>query len=336
MTQDEFGVALVGAGRMGQAHMAHVSQVPWFRIRAVADVNGQVAREQAEKLGAPFWTEDFREAVSRPDVDLVYVATPANYHAPVAIAAARAGKHIFCEKPLCLSIDDGEAMVLAAAKAGVTFGVNFQQRFRKLFVTLRSLLAHGELARPAQFVQQSFAEVRPVLAMNDKNMNGGPLMDVLCHYLDIWRFLFQSEPVSVYARGGIFAEGKPRVAPIRELAVDTALVTVDFASGDVGCFHVSWGLPEGIKGGGRTYLLTPDAWSEFGVGADEVTIQRGEGRTQVLDNLQGDMLAEQAAHFAEAIRNGTRPSTTGEDALVALKVSLAALESIDTGDVVAV
>lgn len=334
MTEKTYGIAVVGAGNMGQRHMTNASQIPGFEIRAVADVDADQAEEQAKAVGAPMWTTEYQEVVSRPEIDVVFVCVPASFHAQVCVAAAESGKHVFCEKPLALDLEDGRRMLAAVKKAGVTLALNFQQRLRKVAHELRRMFAEGQLARPAYLVQQGFCEVRPKLAMNDRNRNGGPLVDVLCHWADLWRFLFQSDPVRVFARGTIFARGKPRVEPIRELAVDTAIVTVEFASGDIGCYQVSWGLPEGITGGGRTVLLTPDAWSEFDVFDSEVTIQRGEGRTETLKNLKSDPLLEQMKHLANALRSGTPPNTGGEDGLVALKVSLAALKSIETGEVV--
>ena len=102
MAQKEaFGVAVVGAGQMVQTHMTSIGNIPWFELRALADVNLSSAQAQAEKHNIPFSTSDYREVVSRPDVDVVLVCTPSAFHADVVVASARNGKDIFCESLAC-------------------------------------------------------------------------------------------------------------------------------------------------------------------------------------------------------------------------------------------
>jgi len=337
VSKTRFGVAVVGAGNMGVKHMTAVSKIPWFEIRAVADVNVSLAEERAKKFGASVVSGDYREIVKRDDIDVVYVCVPAAYHAPVAVAAAKNGKHVYCEKPLALTLDDGQSMIAAAKEAGVRLAVGFQHRFREYFDKLRALLRDDGIGRPAYHTIYSVAEVRPNLAMHEVRGNGGPFVDVLCHYVDIWRFIFDSDPVSVFAAGATFAKGKPAVAKVKELAVDTGIAVVGFASGDVGCFQTSWGLPPGTPGVNEQQMITPNAlfmpepFAKF-------TVIRNGGQPEVFSDLGIEIQPlqnEAAKYFATAIRDGTPPRTTGEDGLIALKVSLAFLKSVETGQRVA-
>lgn len=333
--QDSLGVAVVGAGDMGQTHMRHIAEIPWLKIRAVADVDASRAAEHAGRLEGCAWTQDYREAVARPDVDVVLVCVPTAFHAEVVVEAARHGKEIFCEKPLALSLSDGQRMIAAAKEAGVRLGINFCMRFMEAHRYLRNCFQERRFGRPVYYAQYMAAGVRPKLAMHDQSLNGGPFMDILCHYVDLWRFLFDSEPCHVYARGAVFAQGKPSVTSVRRLAADTGAVVVEFRSGDVGCFNVCWGLPEGTEALQRHLAVAPLALLEIDP-ASAITIRSGGQKSEVVSGLQTDAQREQIRHFAHGLRDGQPPCTTGEDGLIALQVSLAALESIRSGKAITI
>lgn len=331
--QEVFGVAVVGAGNMGQNHMKCIREVPWLNIRAVADTDAARARTQAETFDAPVWAQDYREVVARPDVDVVFVCTPTAFHADVAVESAAHGKEIFCEKPLALSWTDGKRMVDAARRAGVRLGVNFCYRFQKANQLLRARFRDGKLGRPVYHTVYTAVEVRAKLAMHDERLNGGPILDILCHFVDTWRFLFDSEPCRVFARAATFARGKDHVESVRALALDTAVVTVEFQSGDVGTFHVCWGLPQNTPPFWSTTAVAPQGLIEV-QSFKRVVIRCGNADPEILDGLETDVYAEQVKHYATALKEGGLPRTTGEDGLIALKVSLAALESAHTGEAI--
>jgi predicted dehydrogenase len=129
-------VGLIGAGSIARAHaIAYASArtycgpaVPEVRLARVADADEAVAKSAADRLGFEAWTTDWEEVVASPDVDVVSIVTPNFLHAPMAIAAAAAGKHVLCEKPLAATAADAERMYRAAAKAGVVHAVNFNYR----------------------------------------------------------------------------------------------------------------------------------------------------------------------------------------------------------------
>lgn len=333
MSEKRFGVGVVGAGAMGQNHLRNFAALPDFEIRAVADADEARAREQAERFGARLCATGYREIVECPDVDVVVVAIPTAFHAEVAIAAAQNGKHIFCEKPLALTVADGERMIQAAQEAGVKLALNFQLRFHNGFRILREWFRSGKVARPVFYVAHAAAEVRPKLAMHDDTLNRGPVVDLMCHTVDVWRCLFESDPVRVYARGATFATGKPRVAPVERLAVDTALVVVEFGSGDVGAFHVSWGLPEGTAGMSQQVVYAPNALLQIDP-FSKIRIALDGKEPEEIDGTGNDPLVDHTKHFAAAVRDDLPVETTGQDGLIALKTSLAALESAATGRLV--
>lgn len=333
MAEKMFGVGCVGAGNMGRRHLENAADIPWFEIRAVADKDEARAAEQARKLGIPVCATDHKEIVTRDDIDVVFVCVPTAFHAEVVVDAVQHGKHVLCEKPLALTLADGERMIRAAEDAGVVLAVNFQHRHRELAQGLRRLFLEEGVGRPIYYSVHSAAEVRPNLAMHEETLNAGPVMDILCHFVDLLRFVLDSEPREVYARTATLARGKAHVASVTRLAVDTCAVTVTFDSGDVGSFHLSWGLPEGTPPFNTQYAVAPEARVAF-EGFSKLTIWRNGGRIEVMEEKAPPLLKLQMRSFAEALRNRGLPTTSGEDGLIALKVSLAALESGRTGQVV--
>jgi len=330
--ESTLGVAVVAAGARGRAHAKAWHALPDTTVRVVADTDEDRARQLADELGAE-WSGTPREVVVREDVDIVSVCTPAAFHAEYVCLAAEHGKHVLCEKPIALTLEDADRMISATRENNVVLSFSFQTRFSEATDRIRDLIQSGEVGRPIMVRMVSGAEIRPKIAMHDKlHGNNGPIVDVLCHSVNNWRYWFDSEPVRVRASGMILAKDAEELKSIEALAIDTGTVIVDFASGDVGSFSVSWGLPKGVKTGGMNDMLGPK-----GViipGHNQVKVIKRGGEETVIDGLARNMDLEQARYFVACVRGEKQPINTGEDAKITLRVSLAALESIETGKAV--
>ena len=332
-TEPKLGVAIVAAGARGKAHADAWAALPDTEVRVVADVDDARARELAEAHTAE-WTGDGLAAATRDDVDIVSVCTPAAYHATYVVPAAQAGKHVLCEKPMALSLDDADQMIAAARDNEVVLSFSFQGQFRESTAKVRELVAAGEIGRPIMIRQVHGAEIRPKLAMHDRlHGNNGPFVDTFCHSLTAWRTWLQSEPVCVKASGMTLARDAEELRGIAELAVDTGAALVEFASCDVGEFSASWGLPKGVRAGGLTQMLGPKGTMVPGRGSISIT-KRGGEETTVPNLATGNENIDQAKHFVACVRRECEPVNTGADARIALQVSLAALESMATGQTV--
>jgi predicted dehydrogenase len=195
------------------------------------------------------------------------------------------------------------------------------------------LVQDGAIGRPVVHLQGNAAEVRPKIAMHDKHGNGGPLVDGWCHFVDIMRIVFGADPVRVYARGFIFAKGHPSLESIRDLAIDTASATVDFGSGDLMATTWSWGMPKGVRVPllGET-LLGPEGAIRMGQRAITLIGEGGEETAVACERVPSpDATAALARDLTQWARGNGQSDVTGEEALIALKTSLAALQSIETG-----
>jgi predicted dehydrogenase len=169
-------------------------------VVAIASRDGATARRIAEELGIPRGHESYQALLADADVDAVYIPLPNHLHLEWTLAAARAGKHVLCEKPLALTSGDAERMVDAAREAGVLLMEAFMYRLHPSWVAVRELIAAGRIGR-LQTVQSWFSYYNddPRNIRNMVDAGGGALMDIGCYSINLSRMLFNAEPERVEA-----------------------------------------------------------------------------------------------------------------------------------------
>jgi predicted dehydrogenase len=244
---------------------------------------------------------------------------------------------VLSEKPIALRLEEADAMIEAAERNGVRLGVGFMRRHSPVLHALRDWLAAGKLGGPVMYHAADVRQVRPKREMHDVNANGGPIIDMGVHVFDLWRFIFDSEPVEVFAHGLKLALDREELAHIEQVAVDTASVLVRYASGDIGTFFVSWGLPAGVNPASTPdQILGPKGLVQVTYGLEDqsaqVMVEGGEW--EPIAASEQNMYQRQIASFARAILADETFLAPGEDGKAALRVALATLESIDSGQVV--
>jgi myo-inositol 2-dehydrogenase/D-chiro-inositol 1-dehydrogenase len=326
------GVCVLGAGDMGNAHLAAWSTVAGVERVAVADVDDDRARQAQERHGVAARFDDLRSAIAADGVDLVSVCLPSGLHREAAEAAMRAGKAVLCEKPIAVTLEDAQAMIACRDETRAPLGIAFCKRHLPQLAKLRELILDGALGRPVMYRLITGIEIRYKLWIMDRRLGGGPMVDLCCHYFDQWRWIFDSEPTRVMAMGMTFAGGAPELPGV-DVETDTSTLLVEFASGDVGVISNSWGLPRGVSAPGPEQVLGPRGLLTL-EGFTGLKMHRKGGEETTFGDFPGDLYARQAAVFAQAVRDGTPPVSSAEDGLVALRVSRAALESIATREAV--
>lgn len=334
MAERGFGVCIVGAGMMGRNHAQAWAAVPGARLRAIADVDAARAEALAADFGAERRYSDYRAAIDDTGVDIVSVCVPAYYHPEVTVFAAAHGKHVLCEKPIALTVERARAMIDACRRADVRLGVGFQLRQLRATGDLVRLMREGAIGRPAMWVYSFAMPVRPKVAMHDMlTGNGGPVIDFCPHRFDMWRLAFGAEAVQVQAQGLTLAQGRPELAALAQLAPDTAALTVRYDSGDVGALSITWGLPPGVAGGSLAEVWGPKGLIHADL--DRLRLLTEGGREATFgpygQDAMSDAMRLQAQAFADAVAAGAPPPVTGEDGLAALRVSLAAIRSMESG-----
>ena len=247
----EVNVALIGYAFMGRAHSNAYRQVSRFfspkltpRLKVVCGRDRKKVARAAAQLGWEEWATDWREVVAREDIQVVDVVTPGDSHAEIAIAAARAGKAVLCEKPLANTVKEAKAMVAAVQKAGVTNMICHNYRRAPAVVLARQLVASGKLGRiyhyRGTYLQDWIVDPElPLLWRFQKDKAGsGALGDILSHSLDLGRYVLGAEVTEVAGALETYIKQRPLLDdPKKKGRVtvdDAALCLVRFANGALG------------------------------------------------------------------------------------------------------
>ena len=192
---DAVGFAVFGYGFMATAHIEALQALEGARVVVVCGPRLDRAQEVADAHGVPFATTSADEALRLSGVDAVVIDTPDAFHHDLVIAAAAAGKHVFCEKPLATNLEDGVAMADAVRRAGVRSMMGFSTRFSPLTIAIRDAIAAGAIGRPFHVHAQSFSAgllaAQPRWSWRtDKARSGtGVIGDIGAHALDTCQFL---------------------------------------------------------------------------------------------------------------------------------------------------
>jgi len=222
-------VGLIGAGRIGKIHAENiVHHMPRVKITRVADVAADKVRDWARGLGITQVSADAKDVLSDKDIQAVLVCSSTDTHADMVVAAAEKGKHIFCEKPVDLTIAKVKKALAAVSRAGVTIQVGFNRRFDHNFRRVRDLVSQGAIGDP-HIVRITSRDPAPPPPEYVK-VSGGIFLDMTIHDFDMARYLAGSDAVEVYAKGAVLVD--PSIGKAGD--VDTAVVTITFQNGCLG------------------------------------------------------------------------------------------------------
>jgi myo-inositol 2-dehydrogenase / D-chiro-inositol 1-dehydrogenase len=322
-------VALIGSGRMGSFHGQTLARrIPGARLVAVADPAPDAAEQLAAALGADRASTDPAEVLADPAVDAVVIAAPARFHADLVVAAAGAGKAVFCEKPMALTLADADRAIAATRTAGVVLQVGFNRRFAPDWAAARALLEDGRLGTPRllRSVTRDPGGFDPSRVPANTIFN-----ETLIHDFDALRFLNPgAEAAQVYATADALVEPEWRDRGL----LDTAVVVVRFDNGAVGvaeaCFEAAYGYDVRGEVLGTGGMATMGDGRRTGMVFSDATGRTVETARSDQELLADAYVAELTA-FVDAVRAGKPAPVGGDDARAALAIALAAAESVQTG-----
>jgi predicted dehydrogenase len=326
-------VCILGCGELGLQHVAAWQACRDASVVAVYNRSEERRARAAEMAGAvPY--DSYEAAVLHEGVDIVSVCVPNCLHAELTCFAARHGRHVLCEKPIALTLPQADEMIDTARENGVTLAVAFKRRGITRCMRAREMVTSGAFGGPVFMRFNDVREVRPKLAMHQPNVNGGPVIDMACHLFDAMRFITGREPVEVLARGHVFGRGKPRLACLGEdLAIDAANIDVGFEAGNHLSMLLCWGMPEGYPETSEELIAGPEVTLRHTQRERRFEVQCADQLEQCDDS--GDDCEATVNTLADAVLGRREsPLATGEDGREALRVSLAALESIRSGELV--
>ncbi len=322
-------VALIGCGNISSQHMKAFQRIGGASIEVVVDVDHERTRTVAAEYGVPRTAASIGEALDAADVDLVDVCTPTFAHKDVVLAAAAAGKHVVCEKPLALTAADAREMADACRAAGVTLMVAFRYRFTPWAPIVRERVQAGAFGRPIIWRCVHASSGPKMRYMFDIDKAGGFFMDLYVHHIDMGHYLF-GRCREVYANG---FNMKPELA-----SCDTGTAILTFEQGDQLVISSTLGLPGwdwcwqagsygdfvGPKGVVKEALLSSGSRGFFTMATGKEQEERVEFPKQPpLEDFDSEL-----RHFMDCLREGREPRATGEDGVAATRSVEAIYESI--------
>ena len=312
-------------GILSTADIARTKVVPGFRraarceVVAIASRGGDRATSVAAELGIPRAHGSYEALLADPEVDAVYIPLPNHLHAEWTIAAARAGKHVLCEKPLAMTAADAQRMVDVCRAEGVHLMEAFMYRLHPSWVAVRELVASGRIGRLVAVDSWfSFFNDDPSNIRNNREVGGGALFDVGCYCVNLSRMLFDAEPLTVDASLRRDPASGVDIVTSAILGFGAGVATFTCSTRSEPDQRVDVYGTEGRISVGIPFNIPPDRPTEVWLtaGGDPPVAPA----TETLWFDAADPYAVQAERFAAAVLDGLPTPTPAEDAVANLRV----------------
>ncbi|EGB1283379.1 D-chiro-inositol-2-dehydrogenase IolG2 [Salmonella enterica subsp. enterica serovar Yoruba] len=322
---------VIGLGRVGKMHVENMYLLPQLDIICAADYFIEEMSDWLYSVNITSGYKNYQELLQRDDIEAVFIFTSTDMHEEIVTAAAQAGKHIFCEKPLSMNEDEQASMaVLRKVKEkGVTLQVAFNRRFDPQFHEVFELVRSGKIGRP-QMIKITSRD--PDLLPHDLIKRiGGLIFDFTMHDFDMARFMMQDEVSEVYVKGNALID--PSLKNIDD--VDTLAVMLTFRNGGYALIDNSrravYGYDQRVEVFGSEGMAYADNVSES-------TVKVFNSQHCIMKNPLPDFTVRyreayrtEILHFIDSVLHHTPVVCTGEDALLAQRIAIAAQQSLKSG-----
>jgi len=323
----KIGVGVIGAGRIGRLHIEHLAQrIPEVDLIAICSLDFDNLEALDVQFNVPKLAADYNILLEDPQIDAVLVASSTDTHVEISQAAAQAGKHVFCEKPISLDLEQIDETLAIVEKAGVKFQVGFNRRFDVSFARIREAVASGEIGEPHILRITSRDPSPPPIEY--VKVSGGIFLDMTIHDFDMARYLIEDEVIEVYAAGGVRID--PQIGEAGD--IDTTVITLRFQNGVIATIDNSrkavYGYDQRVEVFGSKGMVTV-----ANPRTNTVTFSGNEGTRAAsppyffVERYKEAFLSELQAFFA-CIQEDTSPPVTGEDGRAPVVMGLAALKSL--------
>ncbi|ELW5974452.1 D-chiro-inositol-2-dehydrogenase IolG2 [Salmonella enterica] len=322
---------VIGLGRVGKMHVENMYLLPQLDIICAADYFIEEMSDWLYSVNITSGYKNYQELLQRDDIEALFIFTSTDMHEEIVTAAAQAGKHIFCEKPLSMNEDEQASMaVLRKVKEkGVTLQVAFNRRFDPQFHEVFELVRSGKIGRP-QMIKITSRD--PDLLPHDLIKRiGGLIFDFTMHDFDMARFMMQDEVSEVYVKGNTLID--PSLKNIDD--VDTLAVMLTFRNGGYALIDNSrravYGYDQRVEVFGSEGMAYADNVSES-------TVKVFNSQHCIMKNPLPDFTVRyreayrtEILHFIDSVLHHTPVVCTGEDALLAQRIAIAAQQSLKSG-----
>jgi myo-inositol 2-dehydrogenase/D-chiro-inositol 1-dehydrogenase len=334
-------VGIIGSQFQADCHAASIRMIEGdMTVVAVASPTAGNAQALAERYKIARVYTDYRQLIADPEVEAVTITSPNALHCEMAVAIARAGKHVICEKPLCVTLAEADLMIEACQNHGVLLLYAEELFFAPKYVKAKEMADLGAFGK-VHLVKQSEKHFGPHSEWfwDMKRAGGGALLDLGCHGIAFaYWFLGRPKILSLYSHLGTYVHGD------KTQADDEAVTTIEFEGGAYGLIENSWarrgGMDDRVEIYGEGGLTIANlhmgnalpTYSEYGVGYAVEKAPTTTGWTYpVFEELWNYGFPQEMRHFARAIRGLEAPQATGEDGKVVLEAVYAGYASAGLG-----
>jgi predicted dehydrogenase len=331
------GVCLIGAGRAGMIHGINFrNRVPNAKLVAISDPVKEAVLEASARLEVPKYYLNYNDALKDDEIDCVVIATPTKYHKEIAIAAANAGKHILCEKPMAMNETECQQMIKCANDNKVKLQIGFMRRFDESFIQAKEVIQAGEIGDVVLVKSLTRGPSTPQRWMYDISKSNGPLAEVNSHDIDTLRWFTGSEFKSVYAVAGNYR--CPEAIQEFPDFYDNVIMSTSFENGMQGFIDGAVSVKYGYDA--RVEILGTKGVIFLGQTHEKTIVMCNKERGIVRPfmnswrSLFKDAYLAEDIHFIESILKDEEPKVTGTDGKMAVKVVMAGNLSIKEGRVV--
>jgi predicted dehydrogenase len=333
-------IGIIGSGFVAEIHAEAYKQVPDAEVFAVASPTPGKAEGFARKHGIPHHFTDYKKMLEMDEIDIVDLCLPNYLHAQACIDSANAGKHVICEKPMCMNLQEADAMIDACKKAKVKLMYAEELCFTPKYVRAKQLVEEGALGK-VYLVKQSEKHFGPHSEWFwdvDKS-GGGVLLDMGCHGIEFARWILgKPKAKSVWAQCGTYVHKDITKGD------DNSICVIEFENEAVALIEDSWAKRGGMDdraeiygSDGVTYAdllhgIALETYSEVGYGYAVEKAPSTKGWTfTVYEEIWNYGFPQELSHFVECVRDDKEPLETGEDGKAVLEIIFAAYASAGSG-----
>jgi len=331
---------LLGSQFVTTIHAESLKTVPDAEILAVASPTEGHAREFAEQHGIPNHFTDYRKILEMDEIDMIALGIPNDLHCQATVDAAAAGKHVVCEKPMCLNLDEADRMIDACEKANVKLMYAEELCFAPKYVRLKQLLDEGALGDPTLIKQSEKHDGPHAPHFWDVDRSGGGVcMDMGCHAIEFFRWMLGKPEIR-----SVYAHMSTSVHADKTRGDDNGIIILEFENGCTAIAEESWtklgGMDDraevhGSKGVAYANLLQGNSiltYSDSGYG---YAVEKSGGTTgwsfTMYEEIWNYGFPQEFAHFVDCVKNDKEPIETGHDGREVLEVLFAAYKSAGCG-----
>ncbi|CAG7655760.1 Gfo/Idh/MocA family oxidoreductase [Paenibacillus allorhizosphaerae] len=326
---DKVRVAVMGLGRAGNRHAAHLAAgIPGAELAGVFDPNGALVEKAALEWGVRGSARSADDWMEDPAIHAVVIAAPTPLHGALIKQAAASGKHVFVEKPLTGRLDEADEIIEAVERSSIVCQVGFMRRFDPAYAEAKRRIAAGDIGKPIYFKAVSRDPGSPPAEFIKHS--GGIFLDMAIHEYDMARFLMNSEVSSVTAHGQVLVHDFMK--PLGD--IDQSLTYMTFNSGAAGDAEVGRNAFYGYDIRGEV-IGTEGSIAIGSLKHHDIRIQTRSGSLHDIVPSFPQRFQEafrmELVHFIECVRTNQKPSVTERDGKAALAIALAAQQSYETG-----